>query len=160
MMKRAGALATAGSRAGKARRPRPATRPAPVLESYDVVVVGGGAAGIAAAVGAAQSGARTVLLESAGYLGGAATQKCVQTYCGLYTMHDAPRPAVMGVSAQIVAKLRKLGGVEGPLKFRGTFLLLDTEAVKFACDQVCEEAGVEVILHATMTRAPSAATVM
>lgn len=129
---------------------RVADRTTSATEIYDVVVVGGGAAGVGAAVGAAQAGARTLLLESAGYLGGAATQKCVQTYCGLYTMHDAPRPAVLGVSAQVVAKLRRLGGVEGPLKFRGTFLLLDGEAVKFACDQICAEAGVDVLLHAML----------
>ena len=41
---------------------------------YDVVVVGGGAAGVAAAVGAAQAGARALLLETAGFLGGAATR--------------------------------------------------------------------------------------
>jgi glycerol-3-phosphate dehydrogenase len=41
-----------------------------MTEEYDVVVVGGGAAGVGAAVAAAQAGARTVLLESAGYLGG------------------------------------------------------------------------------------------
>lgn len=124
-----------------------------LAEEYDVVVAGGGAAGVGAAVGAAQAGAKTLLLESAGFLGGAATLKCVQTYCGLYTISDNPQPAVLGVAAEVIAKLRKLGGVNGPVKFRGTFMLLDTEAVKFALDQVCDESGVEVILHAMVTHA-------
>jgi succinate dehydrogenase/fumarate reductase flavoprotein subunit len=71
-----------------------------LAEEYDVVVAGGGAAGVGAAVGAAQAGAKTLLLESAGFLGGAATLKCVQTYCGLYTISDNPRPAVLGVAAR------------------------------------------------------------
>jgi FAD-dependent oxidoreductase family protein len=117
-------------------------------EQFDVVVVGGGAAGVGAAVGAAHAGARTLLVETAGCLGGAATLKSVQTYCGLYTIGERPRPAVLGVTAHVVQKLRAIGGAAGPMKFRGVFLVIDSEAVKLVLDEVCAEAGVDVMLHA------------
>ena len=55
-------------------------------EHFDVVVVGGGAAGAAAATGASRLGAKTLLLERYGFLGGAATNSQVLAYCGFFSV--------------------------------------------------------------------------
>jgi hypothetical protein len=117
-------------------------------ERYDVAVVGGGSAGVAAAVAAARSGARTILLERAGCLGGAATLRNVLTYCGLYTLGDTPRQAVAGVAEEVLAGLRGLGAVTPPQRHRGVFVVFDPEAVKLVLDALCAAAGVEVRMHA------------
>ena len=52
--------------------------------SCDVLVVGGGSAGVAAALAAARQGAATVLIEQASQLGGMGSQALVHTFCGLY----------------------------------------------------------------------------
>jgi FAD dependent oxidoreductase len=122
-------------------------------EEYDVLVVGGGSAGVAAAVGAVRTGARVGLVEAGGCLGGAATMRGVLTYCGLYTLVDAPRQAVAGVADEVLVKLRHWGAVTPPVRHRGVFVVFDPEGVKRALDEVCTEAGVEVLLHAFVFRA-------
>ena len=124
-----------------------------MVETYDVVVAGGGAAGIGAALGAAAAGARVLLLERYGFLGGAATNAGVLTYCGLYQAGESPRQAVGGAAERLLAGLAALGGEVAPIRSRsGNWVVpFDPEALKRAADEVVGAAGAECRLHALVT---------
>ena len=124
---------------------------------YDVVVAGGGAAGVAAAVGAARAGASVALIERAAYLGGAATHSTVLTYCGLWTQADPPARIVGGVGDDVLQEIAALGGDVSPHRTPSNVViaLLDPEIVKFALDRVCARAQIDVLLHATLVDATS-----
>jgi hypothetical protein len=114
----------------------------------DVVIVGGGSAGVAAAVAAARCGARVLLLERGPCLGGASTLRGVVTYCGLYTLGETPKQAVAGIAEEVMQRLRDLKAVTAPQRHRGVFVVFEPEAVKHVLDGLCADAGVEVRLHA------------
>jgi len=94
-------------------------------EHYDVIVGGGGAAGVASAIGASRTGARTLLIERGPCLGGAATMRNVLTYCGIYTNEEPPRQVVYGVAQEVLAALRAEGAVSGPQRFTAPAVVFD-----------------------------------
>src|SRR5688572_16178526 len=84
----------------------------PVHGEYDVVVVGGGPAGLAAAASAARRGAHTLLVESYGFLGGMGTAGGVTNFAGLYGRHQGEmRQLVHGVVDELLERLEALGGL-------------------------------------------------
>lgn len=122
-----------------------------MIENYDVIVAGGGSAGIAAAIGASRAGARTLLVERGPCLGGAATLRNVVTYCGLHT--EDRRQVAFGVADEMLAGLGELGAVTEPQRFKAVAVVFDPESVKRVADQLCHDAGVDVLLHSHLLRA-------
>jgi hypothetical protein len=96
------------------------------MPDYDVIVAGGGSAGLAAAVTAARSGARTLLVERTGVLGGQAPLALVHSICGLYHLADdgPPRFANRGFAKEFAARLLAAGGAHGPVRMGRVWVLL------------------------------------
>src|SRR5512133_4286761 len=91
--------------------PEPA-RQIPVARNVDVIVVGGGPAGLAAAIAAARNGARTTLIEQFGYLGGTATASLMACINGFRNQvePDATQ-TVRGIAEEIVLGMKALNGL-------------------------------------------------
>ncbi|MFL6272655.1 MAG: FAD-dependent oxidoreductase, partial [Actinomycetes bacterium] len=119
------------------------------LGGYDVVVVGSGSAGATAAVAAARTGARTLLLEKLPFLGGVSTA-VLDTFYGFYTPGSRAWKVVGGLADEVVAGLRRLGPVvERPNTYgAGTGVTYLAEHLKVVWESLVTGAGVTVLLHA------------
>jgi hypothetical protein len=84
----------------------------------DVLVLGGGGAGLSAAVAAARAGAHTILVERHGALGGMAVAALVHSICGLYRLRSEPGavPAHRGLPGELAARLTRAGAAPGPMR--------------------------------------------
>lgn len=117
---------------------------------YDVIVAGGGAGGVGAALGAARAGAKVCLIEKYGFLGGAATHSQVLAYCGFFQQGPEPVKAVGGAADLVLDALRATGMDGRPYKSPTTgnwIIVLEPEGVKLALDRVLSDHGVDVLLH-------------
>ena len=128
-----------------------AARQTPVWGEYEVVVLGGGPAGMAAAVAAARAGRSTLLVERYGFLGGMGTAAGVTNFCGLHAnVHGEIRQVVHGVAGDLLQRIARLGGLNEPHALFGKTVAqaYDTAAYKIAADDLLLSAGVEVLFHA------------
>jgi hypothetical protein len=120
--------------------------------SADVVVVGGGAAGVATAVTAGRAGLKAVLVERYGFCGGGAVAGLSGTICGLYSATNGRQPeqVVFGFAETFVQALAQRGGLAAPVVYGKTLTRVhDPMLWRETADALLASAGVKVIFHAT-----------
>lgn len=123
-------------------------RKIPVVDSCDLVVVGGGPAGFAAAVAASRQGADVILLERSYFLGGLFTGCDVTLLNNMYTpTHNGRVQAVFGICDELCNRLES----HKMLSWLDTPPNVDTEATKYFMEEMCSEAGVRILygVHAS-----------
>src|ERR1700730_17217990 len=126
-------------------------RQIPLYGEYDVAVLGGGPAGIAASVAAARAGRRTLLIERYGFLGGMGTAAGVTNFCGLHAnVHGEMHRVVQGIASELLGRIDRLGGLNAPHLVLGKIFAqaYDTAAYKIAADDLLAAHKVDILFHA------------
>ena len=126
--------------------------------STDVLVVGGGAAGVAAAVTARRQGLRVTVLERYGFCGGGAVAGLSGTVCGLYLATERagakPEQVVFGFADEFVRALETRGGLADPVRYGRTWTRVHDPLIwRDTADALLAGAGVQVIYHSIATGA-------
>ena len=116
-------------------------------KQYDVIVCGGGPAGIGAAIAAARNGAKVALVEKSAFLGGATTSALVSIFA--YGHHDKERYIVGGIFQEIRQKLSEVDGII--LNKRFGWEPVNPEKYKELLFEMMEEAHVDLLCYSTIS---------
>ena len=130
---------------------------------FDVVIAGGGTAGVVAALAAARQGARTVLIEAKGYTGGIAVEggTALHSFYNLWKAFPGveKRQVVKGIPQEIVDRLAQAGGTSGHAEmlkgydYDSVCTAIDTEIYKLVTLEMLEEARVSICVNTLLTGA-------
>ena len=133
------------------------------VKRFDVVVAGGGTAGLFAAISAARQGVRTLLIESKGHCGGIAVEggTAIHSFYNLYTAFPGveKRNVVRGIPLEFMDRLTEMGGASGYPEMEGgrgydsVCTAIDPEPYKLLAFRMLREAGVHVVLNTLVTGA-------
>ena len=133
------------------------------IRECDVVIVGGGTAGVVAAIAAARQGAKTILIEMKGYPGGTVVEggTALHSFYNLWTAFPGveKRQVVQGIPQEIIDRLAKVGGTSGHAEMTAGYdydavcTAIDTEIYKLVVFEMLEEAGVLVCVNTLLTGA-------
>ena len=123
--------------------------PAPTLPAYDVIVVGGGPSGSMAAIAAAREGARVLLIEQYGFLGGSLTAMGVSPMMSFH--NRSGKQLVRGQPQELIDRLMRRGASPGHIPdstgYCSTVTPFDSEALKLELETMAVEAGVSLLFH-------------
>ncbi len=117
----------------------------PIEDAGDVIVVGAGSTGVAAALAAARLGLRVTLVDPASHVGGT-----LVSGIPILGYHDGEKQVVAGIADEIVRELHRQGGTED-YPIRSTIVNVDTERLKYVLLNLLEKAGVQLRLHTLFT---------
>ncbi len=132
------------------------------VRAFDVVVAGGGTAGVVAAIAAARNGAKTVLIEAKGYVGGTMLEGGTTLHSfftlGKYFGRES-KQIVKGIPQEIIDRLVAVGGSTGHLvdevgiDYDEHCTLIDVESYKLVAAQMLQEAGVSIYFNSLVADA-------
>jgi hypothetical protein len=133
------------------------------VRTFDVVVAGGGTAGVIAAIAAARSGAKTMLIELKGYTGGTIVEggTAIHSFYNLWKAFPGvkKRKVVKGLAEEIIDRLMPLGGTTGYPEMLSNYnydsvcTAIDTELYKLVSFEMLAEAGVFVAVNTMLVGA-------
>ena len=129
-------------------------RDLPVIGEYEIVIIGGGPAGLMAATAASRAGRSTLLIEKYGFLGGAGTMGGLATFCGMHARaYGTDFQSVHGYADELLDRMRVMDGLNAvhlSVDNRIQALSYDISALKIAADELVVAGGAELLFHASV----------